>query len=48
MVAIKGSSGVVAAIWARAMGFDEVIMAGIPLSNTNTGYHSRYPDKKNR
>ena len=46
MVAIKGSSGVVAAIWARAMGFDEVIMAGIPLSNTNTGYHSRYPDKK--
>jgi hypothetical protein len=46
MAGMKGSSGIVAAIWAKAMGFDEVIMAGIPLSKTNTGYHSGYPDKK--
>ena len=46
MVGIKGSSGVVAAIWAKAMGFDEVIMAGIPLSVNSTDYHAQYPDSK--
>jgi hypothetical protein len=46
MVGMKGSSGVVAAIWAKAMGFDTVILAGIPLSVGDTSYHCQYPDSK--
>lgn len=46
MVGMKGSSGVVAAIWAKAMGFDEVVMAGIPLSVSSTDYYAQYPDSK--
>jgi len=43
LVGMKGSSGMVGALWARAMGFDEVIMAGIPLSVLETEYSDKYP-----
>jgi len=43
LVGMKGSSGMVGALWARAMGFDEVIMAGIPLSTSETKYSEKYP-----
>jgi hypothetical protein len=38
----KGSSGLVGALWAKAMGFDEVIMAGIPLSTSELGHSKEY------
>lgn len=39
-----GSSGVVGALWAKlGMGFDEVIMVGIPLSPDQTTYTPTYP-----
>jgi hypothetical protein len=41
---VNGSSGVAGAIWARiGMGFDEVIMAGIPLNKKETRYSEKYP-----
>lgn len=40
---MKGSSGMVGALWAKAMGFDEVIMAGIPLSTSEQMYSEKYP-----
>jgi hypothetical protein len=41
-----GSSGVAGALWARhGMGFDEVIMAGIPLSHKALQYVEGYPNK---
>jgi hypothetical protein len=43
LVGMKGSSGMVGALWARAMGFDEVIMAGIPLSTSEQMYSEKYP-----
>jgi hypothetical protein len=45
MVGMKGSSGVVAAIWARHMGFDRVVLAGIPMSQSNALYTDKYPGK---
>jgi len=40
-----GSSGVAGAMWARhGMGFQEVIMAGIPLETGNHKYVQRYPN----
>lgn len=45
MVGMKGSSGVVAAIWAKAMGFDTVILAGIPMSQQMAVYTDQYPGK---
>ena len=38
----KGSSGLVGALWAKAMGFDEVIMAGIPLSGSTLDHSEEY------
>jgi len=38
----KGSSGLVGALWGRLMGFDEVIMAGIPLSSSELGHSEEY------
>jgi hypothetical protein len=47
MVGIKGSSGLAGALWAKLMGFDEVIMAGIPLSTSEQDYSDKYlPDIK--
>lgn len=43
MVGMKGSSGMVGALWAKAMGFDEVIMVGIPLSTSELVYSEKYP-----
>lgn len=43
MVGMKGSSGMVGALWAKAMGFDEVIMVGIPLSTSVQTYSEKYP-----
>lgn len=43
LAGMKGSSGMVGALWAKAMGFDEVIMAGIPLSTSETKYLDKYP-----
>jgi hypothetical protein len=43
LAGMKGSSGMVGALWARAMGFDEVIMVGIPLSTSETKYSEKYP-----
>lgn len=41
-----GSSGVAGAIWAKhGMGFDEVIMAGIPLSHGQLKYVDGYPNR---
>lgn len=41
---VCGSSGVAGALWARwGLGFDEVIMAGIPLSTTELLYSEKYP-----
>jgi hypothetical protein len=40
---MKGSSGLVGALWAKAMGFEEVIMAGIPLSTSERVYSEKYP-----
>jgi hypothetical protein len=41
-----GSSGVAGALWARhGMGFDEVIMVGIGLTNTDKTYVPGYPNK---
>lgn len=43
---VAGSSGVAGALWARhGMGFDEVIIAGAPLSQGNLIYSDRYPSK---
>ena len=43
---VKGSSGIAGALWARhGMGFDEVIMAGIGLSQDNKTYVPGYPNK---
>jgi hypothetical protein len=43
---VNGSSGVAGAIWAKlGMGFDEVIMAGIPLSREETRYSEKYPSE---
>lgn len=43
---VCGSSGVGGALWARwGLGFDEVIMAGIPLNSKNTLYSEKYPSK---
>lgn len=39
---MKGSSGLVGALWARAMGFEEVIIAGIPLSASELMYAKEY------
>lgn len=47
LVAVKGSSGLAGALWAKAMGFDEVIMVGIPLSTSEQDYSDKYlPNKK--
>ena len=47
---VSGSSGVAGALWAKhGMGFDEVIMAGIPLSADSLIYSDEYmstPTKK--
>ena len=41
---VCGSSGVAGALWAKhGMLFDEVIMAGIPLSELITVYSDKYP-----
>jgi hypothetical protein len=41
-----GSSGLAGALWARhGMGYDEVILAGIPLSVNNAQYAEGYPNK---
>jgi hypothetical protein len=41
---VCGSSGVSGAMWAKnGMGFDEVIMVGIPLSPDQTKYAPEYP-----
>jgi hypothetical protein len=41
-----GSSGVAGALWAKhGMGFDEVIMAGITLSQKDSKYVAGYPNK---
>lgn len=43
---VCGSSGVAGALWAKhGMGFDEVIMAGIPLSMGNLAYSEKYPSQ---
>lgn len=43
---VVGSSGAAGALWARhGMGFDEVIMAGIPLSTDTLIYSDKYPSK---
>lgn len=43
---VAGSSGVAGALWARhGMGFDEVIMAGVPLDMGNRVYSDKYPSK---
>jgi len=43
---VAGSSGVAGALWARhGMGFDEVIMAGAPLSQSSMVYSDKYPSK---
>jgi hypothetical protein len=43
---VNGSSGVAGALWAKiGMGFDEVIMAGIPLSRLELHYAEQYPSK---
>lgn len=43
---VAGSSGVAGALWARhGMGFDEVIIAGAPLSQANLVYSDKYPSK---
>jgi len=43
---VNGSSGVAGALWAKlGMGFDEVIMAGIPLSRLELQYSEKYPSK---
>lgn len=43
---VSGSSGVAAALWARhGMGFDEVIMAGVPLHVNKLSYVAGYPSK---
>jgi hypothetical protein len=43
---VCGSSGVAGALWAKhGMDFDEVIMAGIPLSLGNLAYSEKYPSK---
>jgi hypothetical protein len=44
-----GSSGIAGALWARhGMGFDEVIMAGIPLDPDNLGYAQGYGQQTKR
>ena len=43
LAGMKGSSGMVGALWAKAMGFDEVIMVGIPLSTSERVYSEKYP-----
>jgi len=41
-----GSSGIAGALWARhAMGYDEVVLAGIPLSVNSDKYAEGYPNK---
>lgn len=43
---VTGSSGLCGAIWARqGMGFDEVILAGIPLDPKITKYSDGYPNR---
>jgi len=43
---VSGSSGVAAAMWAKhGMGFDEVILAGVPLSLDKLLYVDGYPTK---
>lgn len=43
---VSGSSGVAGALWAKhGMGFDEVIMVGITLSNASRKYVGAYPSK---
>lgn len=43
---VAGSSGVAAALWAKhGMGFDEVILAGVPLERTSLKYVDGYPTK---
>lgn len=43
---VAGSSGVAGALWARhGMGFDEVIIAGAPLSHDSLVYSDKYPSK---
>jgi hypothetical protein len=43
---VAGSSGVAGALWARhGMGFDEVIIAGAPLSHDSLVYADQYPSK---
>lgn len=43
---VAGSSGVAGALWARhGMGFDEVIIAGAPLSQNVLIYSDKYPSK---
>ena len=44
---VKGSSGLAGSLWAKAMGFDEVIMVGIPLSTSETKYCDKYPANRN-
>lgn len=46
---LKGSSGVAGALWAKlGMKFDEVIMAGIPLSSESQTYIQAYADTQFR
>ena len=43
---VCGSSGVAGALWAKhGLGFDEVIMAGIPLSQKVLKYNEMYPSE---
>lgn len=43
---VCGSSGIAGALWAKhGLGFDEVIMAGIPLSRDSLLYSEKYPSK---
>lgn len=43
---VCGSSGVAGALWAKyGMGFDEVIMAGIPLNREVLTYNEKYPSQ---
>ena len=43
---VAGSSGVAGALWARhGMGYDEVIMAGVPLEVTTLTYSDQYASK---
>ena len=43
---VCGSSGVAGALWAKhGLGFDEIIMAGIPLNREVLDYNKMYPSK---